>query len=138
MSLSPAAGAHQSRARILIVEDNELNLRLAREVLQLYRFETAAARTGEQGVEMALRDGYDLILMDIQLPGMDGLAATRHIKGSTQGQDVPVIAVSALARDEDRYRALESGCDDYVSKPYKIKTLIDAVERALDPASDAG
>jgi two-component system cell cycle response regulator DivK len=136
MSLSPAAGASSSRARILIVEDNELNLRLAREVLHLYGFQTSAALTGEQGVEMALRDGYDLILMDVQLPGMDGLEATRRIKGAPETREVPVIAVSALARDEDRFRAMESGCDDYVCKPYKIKTLIHAVELALKLTPD--
>ena len=120
-----------TKARILVVEDNDLNLKLAQEILRLKGYQTAAARSGEEGVELALKGGFDLILMDIQLPAMDGLTATRLIKESAAGRDVPVLAVSALARDEDMERALRAGCQGYISKPYTLAKFIDAVRQAL-------
>ena len=121
---------HQAR-RILIVEDNDLNSKLAREILRLQGFETVSAGTGVEAVETAQTQPFDLILMDIQLPEMDGLTATRELKGSEQTAGIPVLAVSALARLEDREAALEAGCDGYLPKPYSLKGLIDAVNATL-------
>ena len=129
-NLVPVTGA-----RILVVEDNDLNLKLAQEILRLKGYATAAARSGEEGVELALKGGFDLILMDIQLPAMDGLTATRLIKASAAGRDVPVLAVSALARDEDKERAMLAGCQGYISKPYTLVKFIDAVRQALAPVA---
>jgi len=119
------------RAHVLIVEDNDLNRKLAQEILHLHGYATATAVSGEEAVELACRQAFDLILMDIQLPEMDGLEATRLLKSKPPTRDVPVLAVSALARSEDRERAMQAGCDGYLTKPYGIKALVQAIELAL-------
>jgi|RhiMetdeSRZDD1v2_1073273.scaffolds.fasta_scaffold05713_14 two-component system cell cycle response regulator DivK len=109
--------------RVLVVEDNPLNLKLLRDVLIHAGFDVVEARSGEDGVARAMEFRPDLILMDLQLPGIDGTQAMRMIKGSPIGSDVPVVALTAFAMSEDRERALRSGFDGYLSKPISVRDL---------------
>ena len=107
--------------RILVVEDNVTNLKLVRDVLTHSGYEVIEATTGEDGVRLAEEAAPDLILMDLQLPGIDGTEALRRIKSSRH--EVPVIAVTAFAMDDDRTRAFRSGFDGYVEKPLSMRRL---------------
>jgi two-component system cell cycle response regulator DivK len=109
--------------RILVVEDNELNLKLVRDVLSHAGYQVSEARSGEQGVELAVECRPDLILMDLQLPGIDGTETLRQLRASPLTQEVPVVAVTAFAMREDRERAVLSGFDGYVEKPYSTREL---------------
>lgn len=109
--------------RILVVEDNELNLKLVRDVLRFAGYEVMEARTGEQGVALAAGCCPDLVLMDLQLPGIDGAEALRQLRANQRTQDVPVVAVTAFAMREDRERALRCGFDGYVEKPFSAREL---------------
>ena len=109
--------------RVLVVEDNPLNLKLLRDVLIHAGFDVVEARSGEDGVARAMEFRPDLILMDLQLPGIDGTQAMRMIKGSPIGSDVPVVALTAFAMSDDRERALRSGFDGYLSKPISVRDL---------------
>ena len=110
-------------ARILVVEDNPTNLKLVRDVLTHSGYEVIEATTGEDGVRLAGEAGPDLILMDLQLPGIDGAEALRRIRDTGPRPDVPVIAVTAFAMDDDRTRAFESGFDGFVEKPLSMRRL---------------
>ncbi len=109
--------------RILVVEDNELNLKLVRDVLSYAGYQVLEARSGEQGVELATECQPDLILMDLQLPGIDGTETLRQLRSSPLTQEVPVVAVTAFAMREDRERAVRSGFDGYVEKPFSTREL---------------
>jgi two-component system cell cycle response regulator DivK len=111
-----------SHNRILVVEDNPKNLKLVRDVLTHSGYEVIEATSGEDGVRLAHEQCPDLILMDLQLPGIDGSEALRQIRVSEDGQ-VPVVAVTAFAMNDDRRRALESGFDGYVEKPISVRGL---------------
>ena len=109
--------------RVLVVEDNPLNLKLLRDVLRHAGFDVVEARSGEDGVARAMEFMPDVILMDLQLPGIDGTQAMRLIKGSPRGSDIPVVAVTAFAMVEDREIALRNGFDGYLSKPISVRDL---------------
>ena len=109
--------------RILVVEDNPKNLKLVRDVLQYSGYEVFEATTGEDGVRMAREVAPDLILMDLQLPGIDGAEALRQIRGEPATGSVPVVAVTAFAMPEDRRRAFERGFSGYVEKPISVRSL---------------
>jgi two-component system, cell cycle response regulator DivK len=109
--------------RILVVEDNELNLKLLRDVLTHAGFDVVEARTGEDGVELAMHCDPDLVLMDLQLPGIDGAEALSLIRQQDGMRRVPAIAVTAFAMREDQDRALDGGFDAYVSKPISTRDL---------------
>ena len=112
-----------SSARVLIVEDNPLNLKLVRDVLLNAGFGVIEARTGEEGVARAQDSQPDVILMDLQLPGINGTQALRLIRNTPRGADVPVVALTAFAMAEDRDRALLHGFDGYLSKPISVRDL---------------
>jgi two-component system cell cycle response regulator DivK len=116
--------------RILVVEDNAKNLKLVRDVLQHAGYDVVEARTGEEGVEAAIRCEPDLVLMDLQLPGIDGKEALRRLR-STDGRRVPIVAVTAFAMNEDRDQALEAGFDGYVEKPISVRALPNQVSGFL-------
>ncbi len=118
--------------RILVVEDNELNLKLVRDVLCHAGFEVLEARSGEAGVALAAECHPDLVLMDLQLPGIDGVAALKLIRRNECGRRVPVIAVTAFAMRADRERALRAGFDGYVVKPISARDLPAHVRQLLD------
>lgn len=120
--------------KILIIEDNELNIKLFCAILKDY--ELFVARTAEEGIESARRVIPDLILMDIQLPRMDGLTATRIIKSDARLTSVPVIAVTSLAMVGDREKVLSAGFEGYMSKPIEIETLKSTVAALLSFRSE--
>jgi len=117
--------------RILVIEDNERNLKLVRDVLQYAGYQVLEARTGEDGVELAERSAPDLVLMDLQLPGIDGTEALRQLRHSPRTAAVPVVAVSAYAMKDDRDRALRAGFDGYLEKPLSVRMLSDQVRGFL-------
>lgn len=119
-----------SPSRILVVEDNPKNLKLVRDVLIHSGYEVIEATSGEEGVRLAVERSPDLILMDLQLPGIDGVEALRRIRGSHDDQ-VPVVAVTAFAMNDDRARAFESGFDGYVEKPISVRALSQQVHDFL-------
>jgi two-component system cell cycle response regulator DivK len=112
-----------SEGRILVVEDNPKNLLLMRDVLTSAGYEVIEATSGEDGVHMAGEESPDLVLMDLQLPGIDAAEALRRIRASEVNPDVPVVAVTAFATNEDRERAYEAGFVGYVEKPISVRGL---------------
>ena len=119
-------------ALILIVEDNPRNLKLIRDILQFRGYTTLEAETGEAGVTLARERQPALILMDVQLPGMDGRAATKALKADPSTQQIPVIAMTAFAMKGDKESLLADGFDGYMSKPINIKEVPQLIERYLD------
>ena len=114
---------------VLIVEDNELNLKLLKDILDYHGYATLTTGLGEAAVELARRHRPDLILMDIQLPDISGMEATRRLKADEQTRAIPVIAVTAFAMSGDEARILASGCDVYVAKPFDLVEFLQLVER---------
>jgi two-component system, cell cycle response regulator DivK len=118
--------------RILVVEDNPLNLKLVRDVLQFAGYDVIEAHSGEEGLRAAREDPPDLVLMDLQLPGIDGTETLRRLRQGPLGRDVPVVAVTAFAMAEDRVRASVAGFDGYVEKPISVRELPGQIEAFLD------
>jgi two-component system cell cycle response regulator DivK len=116
---------------ILIVEDNEKNLKLVRDVLQAKGYTTIEAGTGEEGVRLAQERHPDLVLMDIRLPGMDGIQALAVLRADPATQKIPVIAVTASVMQQDRKQITDAGFDGYVGKPIALRDLFDSVAKAL-------
>jgi two-component system cell cycle response regulator DivK len=123
---------------ILIVEDNDKNAKLVRDVLQFKGFRTLEAATAADGIALARAEGPDLILMDIQLPDMDGVTAVERLKAEARTASIPVIALTALAMASDRERFLTAGFDGYLAKPIDIKNFPDEVRRFCEAGSRAG
>lgn len=117
---------------ILVVEDNETNLKLVRDVLRFNGYDVLEARTAEDGVTLATERGPDLVLMDVQLPGMDGVEALHQLRRGAETASIPVVAVTALAMKDDRTRLLEAGFDGYLEKPISARALGDQVREFLD------
>jgi CheY-like chemotaxis protein len=114
--------------KILLVEDNEMNRDMLSRRLQRKGYEVAMAVDGRQGIEMALSEQYDLILMDMSLPEIDGWEATRRLRATRETESVPIIALTAHAMAGDREKALEAGCNDYDTKPIEFKRLLSKIE----------
>ncbi|HET7874515.1 MAG TPA: response regulator [Methylomirabilota bacterium] len=110
--------------RILLVEDQEDNRRIVRDLLTSVGYELIEAVTGEEGVAFAEQHRPDLILMDIQLPGLDGYETTRRIKANPALRHIPIIAVTSYALSGDDVKAREAGCDAYVTKPFSPRALL--------------
>jgi CheY-like chemotaxis protein len=117
--------------RILYVEDNEDNVYMLTRRLKRHGFEVMTARDGEQGVAVARSEHPDLILMDLNMPVLDGWEATRRLKSAPETEAIPIIALSAHAMSGDRERALEAGCDDYDTKPVRIDSLMSKIRTLL-------
>ena len=115
----------------LLVEDNEDNLIVYRTILDHVGYRVIEARDGEEGVARALADQPDLILMDVSLPKMDGWEATRRIKADAETRQIPIIAVTAHALDDDREKATQVGCDGYLAKPVAPRRVVEEVERFI-------
>jgi len=128
--MTPGAGAEVTPV-ILVVEDNERNLKLLRDVLEYGGYDVRAARTAEDGITLAVDEPPDLVLMDLQLPGIDGVEALRRLRESPRTADIPVVAVTAQAMKQDRERALRAGFDGYVEKPINVRAFSDQVRRFL-------
>jgi CheY-like chemotaxis protein len=121
-------------AKILLVEDNEMNRDMLSRRLERKGFEVAMAVDGRQGVEMAQSGQYDLILMDMSLPEIDGWEATRQLRAAPDTKVTPIIALTAHAMAGDREKALEAGCDDYDTKPIELPRLLSKIEALLGKA----
>lgn len=120
-----------SKTRILVVEDNPDNMVLIVDVLLSLDYEVLQAADGETGLSLAHAERPDLILMDLSLPKMDGWTATRTLKADAELKHIPIIALTAHAMVGDRERALEAGCDDYISKPIDIPKLASKLTQYL-------
>jgi len=119
-------------ARILVVEDNLLNLKLVRDVLTFASYDVIEAQSGEEALRAAKETPPDLVLMDLQLPGIDGTETLHRLRESTLGSDVPVVAVTALAMAEDKERAARAGFDGYIEKPISARALPGQIEAFLN------
>jgi two-component system cell cycle response regulator DivK len=117
---------------VLIVEDNEKNLKLVRDVLQVKGYETIEATTGEDGVALAASRRPDLVLMDIQLPGISGIEALAALRADAATAHIPVIAVTASVMQQDRKLIMEAGFDAYLGKPLDLKEFLATVKRVLE------
>src|SRR6266446_568573 len=119
------------RKRILVIEDQEDNRQIVRDLVTASGYELIEATTGEEGLEVAARERPDLILMDIQLPGIDGYEVTRRIKANPALRHIPVIAVTSYALSGDDIKAIEAGCDAYVTKPFDPAELLAKIREYL-------
>jgi two-component system cell cycle response regulator DivK len=115
--------------RILIVEDNELSLKLLKDVLEFYGYTIIATSLGAAALDLAREHLPHLILLDMQLPDISGTEAARQLKADEQARTIPIVAVTAFAMSGDRTKILDSGCDDYVSKPFNVLDFLALVER---------
>jgi two-component system cell cycle response regulator DivK len=118
--------------QILVVEDNEKNMKLFRDVLVATGYGTLEATTGEQAIELAVEHAPDLVLMDIQLPDIDGVEALRRLRADDRTASIPVLALTAQAMQGDRERFLAAGFDGYISKPVNIVELVGTIRRHCD------
>ena len=114
---------------VLVIEDNEKNRYLISFILKAAGYAVIEAVTGEEGVETAIREHPDLVLMDIQLPGIDGYETTRRIRASPGGTKIPIIALTSYAMTGDRERALAAGCTGYVEKPINPDTILEEIQK---------
>jgi two-component system, cell cycle response regulator DivK len=117
--------------KVLVIEDNEKNRYLISFLLKGAGYDVIEAITGEGGIETVIRERPDLVLMDIQLPGIDGYEATRRIRAAPDGAKVPVIALTSYAMAGDRERALAAGCTGYVEKPINPDTILDEIQKYI-------
>ncbi len=117
--------------KILVVEDNEKNIYLISFILKKNSYEVIEATSGEEGVELAIKERPDLILMDIQLPGIDGLEATKRIRASKADGEIPIIALTSYAMTGDKEKALAAGCTGYIEKPIVPETFIAEIEKYI-------
>jgi CheY-like chemotaxis protein len=123
-----------SEGPILVIEDNAKNLKLVRDVLCYDGYDVIEAGTAEDGIKLAIERRPGLVLMDIQLPGMDGMEAVQVLKHNERTASVPVVAVTAFAMKDDRKRALDAGFDGYLEKPISLQALRAEVRSFLAPA----
>ena len=118
-------------ARLLLVEDNEMNRDMLSRRLQRKGFEIEVAVDGREGINKATAGKYDLILMDMSLPEIDGWEATRQLRANPATKDTPMIALTAHAMAGDREKALEAGCDDYDTKPIELPRLLSKIDALI-------
>ena len=120
-------------SRILIVEDNDKNLKLVRDVLQAKGYTTLEAGTAEDGLAIARGEAPDLILMDIQLPGMGGIEALKALRADPATAALPVVAITASVMQQDRQEIMRAGFDGFVEKPINLRGLLDTIQKAMLP-----
>lgn len=123
-----------SRKRILLVEDNEFNRKIVRDLLARQPYELLEAHDGAAGVEMARRDKPDLIVMDVQLPKLSGLEATRAIRADPETATIPIVVVTSFALSGDEQKALDAGASAYLAKPYSPRQLLDTIRKMAGDA----
>jgi CheY-like chemotaxis protein len=117
--------------RILVVEDNDTNMYLIKFILEKSGYEVIEAREGAVGVELAVKEKPDLVIMDIRLPDIDGLEATKRIRASKGNHKIPIVAITSFAMAGDREEALAAGCTDYIEKPINPDTFVAEIEKYL-------
>ena len=116
---------------ILIVEDNEKNMKLVRDLLQFKGYQTLEAGTGMEGLRLAREKKPDLVLMDIQLPDIDGITALAKLRADPATEKIPVVAVSASVMPDEQSRIVASGFNDYITKPINVKSFVETVQRFI-------
>jgi two-component system cell cycle response regulator DivK len=119
------------KGKVLVIEDNEQNLYLARFILEQSNYEVFAALDGRSGIEMATSLKPDLILLDIQLPVMDGYAVARNLRQNPDLADTPIVAVTSYAMTGDREKVMDAGCNGYIEKPIDPDTFVAKIEQHL-------
>lgn len=117
---------------VLIIEDDELNMKLVREILKVGGYTTLGASDAETGIILARKHSPDLVLMDMNLPGMSGIDATKFFLRDKTLSKIPIAACTALSIYEDEVEAMQAGCISYINKPYRIKELLDRVDEILN------
>ncbi len=130
-TLQTGAGSRMAK-KVLIVEDNELNMKLFHDLLEAQGYETIETREGLAALSLAREHRPDLILMDIQLPEISGLEVTKWLKEDDELASIPVVAVTAFAMKGDEERIREGGCEAYISKPISVSHFLDTIRRLLD------
>lgn len=115
--------------KVLIVEDNDLNMKLFRDLLQRYGFETIETAEGSRVIELAREHRPNLIIMDIQLPGVSGIEVTQWLKSDPELSPIPIVAVTAFAMKGDEERIRGGGCEAYISKPITVRSFLDTIQR---------
>lgn len=123
--------------KVLIVEDNELNMKLFHDLLEAHGIGTVQTKDGHNVLKLAREEKPDLILMDIQLPEISGLDVTRWLKEDDELRSIPVIAVTAFAMKGDEQKIREGGCEDYISKPISVTRFLETVQKYLSPSDGA-
>ena len=121
---------------ILVIEDNELNMKLVRSLLKRGNYDVIEAIDAEKGMQLARTNHPDLILMDIQLPGMDGLSATKILKADPVLQEIPIVALTSHAMEGDDKKALDAGCDGYITKPIDTKNFLPSIGQYLKKSKE--
>ncbi len=124
-------GFFMKNKTILVVEDNDLNMKLVKSLLEMGNYDVLEAMEAQTGIRLAREHRPDLILMDIQLPGMDGLTATRVIKGDDALKDIPVVAITSYAMEGDERRTREAGCAGYMAKPIDTRSFLENITQYL-------
>jgi len=123
--------------QVMIVEDNELNMKLFRDLIEASGYTTIQTRNGMEALDLARKYRPDLILMDIQLPEISGLEVTKWLKDDETLADIPVVAVTAFAMKGDEERIRAGGCAAYIAKPISVQHFLDTIKRFLEPAAGA-
>ena len=129
-------GDRVTTGNILLVEDHEDNRNIYRTILEHYGFDVLVAGDGEEGVRMASEGSPDLVLLDIDIPVLDGFEVARQLKAAEATGKIPIVALTAHSRPEDRERAAEAGFDGYLTKPVSPRSVVDEVRRFLTPSVD--
>jgi len=119
------------KPKILVIEDNEQNLYLITFILEKHGYQVIQARNGQDGIEKACQEKPDLIILDIQLPVMDGYEVARRLKAKPEIRDIPIVAVTSYAMVGDRERILAAGCEGYIEKPINPETFVEQIEQYL-------
>lgn len=117
--------------KVLVIEDNKDNLLLVTYPLKLKGYEVISAETGEEGIELALKERPFFIIMDINLPGIDGIETTKRIRNSGIGDTIPIIAITSYAMRGDRERIMAAGCNGYFEKPIDPTTIVDKIHKII-------
>jgi CheY-like chemotaxis protein len=121
---------------VLVIEDNDLNMQLVVALLEMENFRVLRASDAEAGIQLAREYRPDLIIMDIQLPGMDGLTATMELKADKVMREIPIVALTAYAMKGDKEKILDSGCDGYISKPIDSRHFLETVSHYIKQVKD--
>jgi two-component system cell cycle response regulator DivK len=124
---------NEQKKTVLLVEDNEDNLVVYRTILEHVGYVVIEARDGEEGISRAHEEQPDIILMDISIPKLDGWQATERLKGDGHTREIPIIALTAHALEEDRAKAMRAGCDGYLAKPVEPRRVVQEVEKFIGP-----
>ena len=117
---------------ILVVEDNPLNMKLVKGLLNIGKYHMLEANDAESGIQLIRTQQPDLVLMDIQLPGMDGLSATKILKEDPSVENIPIVALTSYAMQGDKEKAMEAGCSGYIAKPIDTRKFLQTVSQYLD------